>query len=340
MKKVNWGIIGLGNIALKFASGFKNINNATLKSISSKNDEKLNTFKKDFKIEDSFCYNSYEEIIKNKDIDIIYIALPHSLHYEWILKCIEGNKKILVEKPATINLQQIEKVKDLVLEKKIFFAEGFMYRYHPQITKVIDLIKNSTIGNLVSMKSYFGMNILEKKNIFGFRKKKNINKKSRLFNKDLGGGVILDLGCYPVSFSLLIQSLISKKIDNIQILNKKKEFTDSGVDIDSYADIIFNDKFIVNIGASFKKNLGKKTEIVGDRGKLIIEDSWHGNPSKINISGENNYSLHVDAKENIFSHEIEFISECILEKNNSPKYPGMTIHDTLQNIKILDEWLN
>ena len=215
-----------------------------------------------------------------------------------------------------------------------------MYRYHPQITKVIDLIKNSTIGNLVSMKSYFGMNILEKKNIFVFIKKKNINKKSRLFNKDLGGGVILDLGCYPVSFSLLIQSLISKKIDNIQILNKKKEFTDSGVDIDSYADIIFNDKFIVNIGASFKKNLGKKTEIVGDRGKLIIEDSWHGNPAKINISGENNYSLHVDAKENIFSHEIEFISECILEKNNSPKYPGMTIHDTLQNIKILDEWLN
>ena len=112
------------------------------------------------------------------------------------------------------------------------------------------------------------------------------------------------------------------------------------MDIDSYADIIFNDKFIVNIGASFKKNLGKKTEIVGDRGKLIIEDSWHGNPAKINISGENNYSLHVDSKENIFSHEIEFISECILEKNNSPKYPGMTIYDTLQNIKILDEWLN
>jgi len=183
MRKVNWGIIGLGNIALKFANGFKNVDNAKLKSVSSKNNEKLNIFKNDFKIEDSFCYNNYNEIINNEDIDIIYIALPHSLHYEWILKCIEGNKKVLVEKPATINLQQIKKVKDLVLQKKIFFAEGFMYRYHPQIIKVIDLINSSAIGKLLSMKSYFGMNILEKKNFLGFKIKKKLTKQTDFLTK-------------------------------------------------------------------------------------------------------------------------------------------------------------
>ena len=88
MQKVNWGIIGLGKIALKFAKGFKNIDNAKLLGISSKDNEKLKKFKEDFKIENNFCFNNYENLLECKDIDIIYIALPNSLHHEWIIKCI------------------------------------------------------------------------------------------------------------------------------------------------------------------------------------------------------------------------------------------------------------
>ena len=340
MNKINWGIIGLGNIALKFASAFNNVDNAQLKSISSKNIDKLMNFKNKFNIEENYCFNNYEDIINCKDVDIVYISLPHTLHYQWIINCIKKNKKVLVEKPATIKLEQIKEIKDLVLQKKIFFAEGFMYRFHPQIEKIIDLIKNRTVGNLISMKSYFGMNILEKKNFLGIIKKKKIDKNNRLFNKELGGGVILDLGCYPVSLSLLISSLISNFNNQIKIENKKKEFLENGVDIDAYADIIFGNNFISYIGASFKKNLGKKTEIVGERGKIIIEDTWHGNPAKIQVIGEKNYNFDIEAKENIFSHEIESISNSIFENKSEPKYPGMSILDTFENIKILDKWLN
>ena len=176
MNKINWGIIGLGNIALKFASAFNNVDNAQLKSISSKNIDKLMNFKNKFNIEENYCFNNYEDIINCKDVDIVYISLPHTLHYQWIINCIKKNKKVLVEKPATIKLEQIKEIKDLVLQKKIFFAEGFMYRFHPQIEKIIDLIKNRTVGNLISMKSYFGMNILEKKNFLGIIKKKKLIK--------------------------------------------------------------------------------------------------------------------------------------------------------------------
>ena len=153
MKQINWGIIGLGNIALKFADGFKNVDNAKLIGISSKNNQKLQKFKEEFHIEENFCFNEYESLIKCKDIDIVYIALPNSLHYEWILKCIKERKKILTEKPASINFSQINEIKNKVLEKNIFFAEGFMYRYHPQITKVIELINENVIGKLISMES-------------------------------------------------------------------------------------------------------------------------------------------------------------------------------------------
>ena len=223
MQKVNWGIIGLGKIALKFSEGFKNIDNAKLLGISSKDNKKLKKFKEDFKIENNFCFNNYENLLECKDIDIIYIALPNSLHHEWIIKCIEKEKKILVEKPATLNFSQMKDVQNKLLHKNLLFTEAFMYRYHPQIIKVIKLIRENAIGKLISMESFFGMDILTKKNLFGFKKIKKLNKDSRLYNKDLGGGAILDLGCYPVSISQLIASLIPDiDCNNIKVLNKKK----------------------------------------------------------------------------------------------------------------------
>ena len=172
MKKVNWGIIGLGNIALKFADGFNNVKNAKLLGIASKNQNKLESFKKKFQISNEYCFNNYEELLKCKSIDIIYIALPNSLHYEWIIKSIKNEKNILVEKPATINFTEIKNIKNLLENKQIFFAEAFMYLYHPQILKTINLIKENIIGRPISMKSFFGIDILTKKNIFGFKKKK------------------------------------------------------------------------------------------------------------------------------------------------------------------------
>ena len=341
MQKVNWGIIGLGKIALEFSEGFKNIDNAKLLGISSKDNKKLKKFKEDFKIENNFCFNNYENLLECKDIDIIYIALPNSLHHEWIIKCIEKEKKILVEKPATLNFSQMKDVQNKLLNKNLLFTEAFMYRYHPQIIKVIKLIRENAIGKLISMESFFGMNILTKKNLFGFKKIKKLNKDNRLYNKDLGGGAILDLGCYPVSISQLIASLIPDiDCNNIKVLNKKKEIGSTGVDLDSYAELQFDNKFKSKIGASFTKNLGKRTRIIGEKGELLIENTWHGDPSIIKIKGEKNYEINVKCNKNIFSYEIENISKSALENKKESIYPGMSLVETLLNMKILDEWLN
>jgi len=125
VQKVNWGIIGLGKIALKFSEGFKNIDNAKLLGISSKDNKKLKKFKEDFKIENNFCFNNYENLLECKDIDIIYIALPNSLHHEWIIKCIEKEKKILVEKPATLNFSQMKDVQNKLLKLMVVLPQNF-----------------------------------------------------------------------------------------------------------------------------------------------------------------------------------------------------------------------
>ena len=141
MKQIKWGILGLGNIALKFAEAFKFTSNAKLLAISSKDKNKLQNFKKNFYIEEDYCFSDYEKLIENKDVDIIYIALPNSYHHEWIIKSIAKGKNILVEKPATLNFNQINDVKKCLTGKNIFFSEAFMYRYLPQMTKVLNLLK-------------------------------------------------------------------------------------------------------------------------------------------------------------------------------------------------------
>ena len=277
MKKINWGIIGLGNIAHEFSKAFAETNNAKLLAISSKDENKLKKFKQQFNVESKFSFKNYQDLINCDEIDIVYIALPNSFHKQWILKAIENRKNILVEKPATVNLSEAREIKEYLEKTNIFFSEAFMYRYHPQIQSVIDIIKDNKIGNLLSMKTSFGINILTKKKLFIFTKKKKIDPKSRLFDKDLGGGCILDLGCYPSSFSLLIGSLKNKLSSNsFEISNISTEKLETGVDINSSAEILFQDGFKSKVHASFKDDLGNKSIIYGENGTIFLNNSWLG----------------------------------------------------------------
>ena len=177
MEKLNWGIIGLGRIAERFSEGFLEVNNARLLSVASKNLVKLDSYKNKYKIEEKYLFNSYEELIDCNDIDIVYIALPNSLHHQWVLKIIEKDKNVLVEKPATMNFSEAESIKNKLIGKNLFFGEAFMYRYLPQTKFVIDILQNKDIGEIYSMNSRFGINILTKRKFLFFNKKKKIDPK-------------------------------------------------------------------------------------------------------------------------------------------------------------------
>ena len=174
MKKVNWGIIGLGRIAEVFSDAFEEAENAQLLAVASREQKKLDYYKDRFNLEKKFLFNNYEDLILCRDIDIVYIALPNSLHHHWIIKCIKNKKKILVEKPATITFAEATDIKKRLNNNNLFFSEAFMYRYLPQIDLVINIIKKKEIGNLISMETSFGMNLLTKKKFFLFNKKKKL----------------------------------------------------------------------------------------------------------------------------------------------------------------------
>ena len=338
MKKINWGIIGLGKIANSHLKSFEKSENCKLKGVASKNLQNLEYLKKKIKIDNLFCFNNYEDLIKNSEIDIIYIALPNSYHYEWIDKCIDHGKNILVEKPITENYFQLEKIINKLTQKNsnILIYEGFMYKHYPQIKKVLNLVKNNEIGEITKIISSFGVNLLTKKNFWFFKKKKKIDKDGRLFNKKLGGGSILDLGCYTVSFvTMLLEIFKFNNFGDYKVFDKKVEVGETGVDIDSKIDMKVGGKIIVKLSSSFKENIGSATEIYGSKGSIIIPNTWTSSSNIIIKKRNNKDIIRFDEIDDIYLNQLDIISKDLLNKK-----VGQNIDNMLLNMRIIDKWLN
>ena len=337
---IKWGIIGLGNIAYHFAKSFYNLDNAKLVAVASNSKEKLLRFKENFGIKTENLYNDYNKILDDENLDIIYIALPNNLHFEWILKGIDKKKNIFVEKPALTSIKQLEQIFNHKNFENIFLSEGYMYKYHPQIIETIKIIKTGEIGKLIEMHTNCGMNLIYKKNFFGLKKKK-FDKEKRIFNKNLDGGVIFDLGCYTSSISLMIASLIENTdLSNFSLQDIQTKYLDQNIDVHSSAKINFDNAFTSTVTTSFIEDIGNNTTIKCENGKIEIENSWNPKLSKIRISGKNNRNLDFNKFYNLYSLEIQNISNDIISNKNEASFPGTNKKDILLNTKIINNWIN
>ena len=141
---------------------------------------------------------------------------------------------------------------------------------------------------------------------------------------------------------MLVSFLVSKQIKpEIKVSNVNREIGETNVDIDSYAKINFNENFFSEIYASFKKDLGRKTEIYGERGSIVINDSWFGSKSILKKDHKGVQIININNKnKNIYSYQIEKISETILNNFYQPKFPGINLNESILNMKIIEEWQN
>ena len=319
---VNWGIIGLGNMGQNFASAISETNNSNLFGVASLDKNKIKNFINKFNYKNINTYNNYEDIIKDKSINAIYIATVNNTHFDLIKKCSENNKNILCEKPITLNHSELIEITDYISKNNVIIYEGFAYRSHPQ-TKVIHEIFNNELGEVINIQSNFGFKVSK------------VKPESRLFNKKLGGGAILDIGCYPLS----LLNFFYKDNNQYKFLNTYGTFTETNVEDYAEAEIEIDNKVKCEIKVSFKENYKNKTIIEGKKGKLIINEPWlPGNKTALEISqGSSYYKKLVNSNLSLYANQIEMVSDNF-EKNRKDDKFLVNINDSLSIMKNLSIW--
>lgn len=322
---IKWGIIGLGNMAHKFASSIKETNNSKLVGIASLSETKLKLFKKNFEIDEKNTHDNYEGLISSNKVDAIYISTLNNTHLEIIKKCAEGKKNILCEKPFTLNYIEAKIAHDYIKKNNIIFYEAIAYRAHEQTKVIKEIIDQDNIGNIVSVESSFGFKV------------KKIKPESRLFNKELGGGSILDLGCYPLS---LLNFLFDNK-DEFKMLNVKGSFLSTGVDDYAEAEVLINNDIKCSIKVSIKENLSNKVSIKGSKGELVINNPWlPDKKSTLDIKNDSSfYKKFINSELTIYANQIQKISENFENKIKNDKF-AVNILDSLHIMKNLSLWSN
>ena len=322
---IKWGIVGLGNMAHKFANSIKETDNSRLVAIASLNEKRLKSFKENFQISEKNIYYTYDDLINSQNIDAIYISTLNNTHLEIIKKCAENKKNILCEKPFTLNYEEAKKAKDYIKKNNINFYEAIAYRSHNQIRVIKEIIDQNEIGNIISIDSSFGFKV------------NKIKPKTRLFSKKLGGGSILDIGSYPLSF---LNFLFNDK-NEYEITDVIGGYASTGVDDYAKAKVIINKNINCSISVSIKENLPNKINIKGSKGELIVNNPWlPDKKSFLDIkSSLSFYKKFVNSDLSIYANQIQKISENFEKKINNDKF-AVGISDSLHIMRILSLWSN
>ena len=315
-KKVNWGILGLGKIAKKFAEDLQLSSTSILYGVASREIHKAKAFSHTHN--SIKYYGSYEALVNDPEIDIIYIATPHTFHFEHAMMCLKNNKAVLCEKPMGVNAHQEKIMIEEAQSRNLFLMEGLWTRFIPATEKLIDLLHKNVIGDVQFIRADFGF-------------KGDLNLESRLYNKKLGGGSLLDIGIYPIYLSLLTLGL---PID-IKAMARMTE-----TQVDSSCSMLFSYEHGVkaNLESTIEAETPTEAFIYGSRGIIKLHGRFH-HTEKITISknGENEV-IDIPYKGNGYIHEIEEVNTCLLnQETESSKLPLKTSMDLISLIDKVKE---
>ncbi len=293
MKKLNWGIIGLGKIANTFAEDLQKAENCQLYAVASRSMEKAQQFANRFKAKKAFA--SYNELIVDQSVNVVYIATPHAFHFEWALQCLKHKKHVLCEKPLCLNFKQTQALINEAKAQNCFLMEAIWSRFMPATKKLLELLLENRIGKINSIEADFGF-------------KPTYNESSRLFNKALGGGSLLDIGIYPIFLSLLCLG----KPTEITALARK---TPTEVDASCLMLFDYATGEKANLKSTFENTTPSEAELFGTKGSIKLHSRFH-QCECIEVFDEYRNSIekyNLPYLGNGYLHEIEEVNNCIAQ---------------------------
>jgi len=317
MKTIKWGILGAGRIAGKFASDLRLVKDAELVAIGSRSQASADEFAAKFPVK--YRHSSYEALAKNQEVDVIYIATPHVLHYENTLLCLRHNKAVLCEKPFAMNARQAKEMIALAREKKLFMMEALWTKFIPHFVKTKEMIGQGDLGEIRAVLANFGF-------------KPTDPVPARLFDPALGGGTLMDIGIYNVFVALSILG----KPDVIDAV-----MTPAATGVDEQCAVLFRYKngAMAQLFSTFASNLATEVDICGTKGRIRLGTRFYDSSSTLEY-----YPERVDSRQIIpvekeegfgYRYEARHVNQCLL--NGLTESNVIPLADTLQLIEVLDE---
>lgn len=289
-KKIKWGIVGLGSIAHQFAGAFKS-EKAELIASGSRSKDKAISFSSEYNIPKA--YGSYEALYADDEIDIIYLATPNNYHAENMIDILHAGKHVLCEKAITMNKADLDEVLELAQEKELIVAEAMTIYHMPIFKEIKKRIDSKEFGKLKLASAYFGS-------------LKEDDPKNRFFNPDLGGGALLDIGVYALSFVQYFLNSEPTKLDTLVQLYK------TGVDEMSTISYSTKDRTLGNVTLSFRGKLPKQGVVVCENAYITFMEYPRTNQAVITYSDGTTEIVKAGNEKDALRYEMENISEMIL----------------------------
>lgn len=299
---IRWGILACGKIAEKFADDLvAHVPDGIVYAVASRDLMKAQIFGQKYGA--TKIFNSYQELVDCPEVDVIYIASPHALHYEHTLLCLEAGKAVLCEKAFAINTTMVQEMIAKSKEKNLFLMEAIWTRFHPSIAQTLEIIQSGQIGDIVHIVADFGFKAV-------------YDEEARLFNPSLTGGALYDIGIYPLFISKLI-------LGNPKEIKAVATFAPTGVDSNTSISLNYENGATASLFSTLNAQTDTTCTIYGSKGKIFLHGRFHETKGlTLEIEGQEAQFFETERLGNGYSYEAQEVQNCLKSgKIESDKLP-------------------
>lgn len=312
-RNIKWGIMGPGWISSQFAKDLLQVEGAEMVAVGSKSLERAEKFAKEFNI--PRAYGSYEEMVQDPEVDILYVGTLHPAHKDNVMTCLRAGKAVLCEKPFTINATEAEELVSYAKANKLFLMEAMWSRYLPPLVQAREWMEADLIGEVQLVQANFGFDI-------GYQ------PEHRLLNKELGGGALLDAGIYPVSLASMVYG---KQPSNIMT---SVHIGETGVDERFSLLFEYDDGRKAMLNGSVRLGLVNDAFLYGTKGYIHIPNFLFAASASLHVRDEEPVHFNCDRKTKGYNYEAMEAMACLREGRTESSV--MPIDETLQIMQTLD----
>ncbi|WP_115849571.1 aldo/keto reductase [Thermasporomyces composti] len=324
-RRLRWGILGPGGIARRFAADLPASRTGVLVAVGSRDEAKAREFAAEYGA--ARGYGSYAELLADPEVDAVYVATPHPMHAEWAIRAAEAGKHVLCEKPLTVNHAEAMAVIEAAREHDVFLMEAYMYRCVPQTAKLVELIREGVIGEVHHIEASFAFH-------------SRPTPGGRLWEPELAGGGILDVGGYPVTMARLLAGVaVGKPFAEPVSITARGRVGETGVDEWAAATLVFPGDISAHVVTGVRQTAENVVRVVGSEGYLVVPNPWlpgrDGSPCGIEVYrlGEDVERIDVEPTP-LYAAEADTVAAHL----DARQAPAMSWDDTLGTMAVLDRW--